>query len=196
MRGDLGRRDVPVSVGIIANPPRRPITRTISRPAPAPTAPAATRLNSNHWAATRSRLRAIAQRARSAPAAAKGTAASRMATVSAMITQVSSTPIVTGVYQRRGARSSTRKRSAGEPGCRCGPAARAQLDAAAELRRQHDPGGYQRPGPAFPAACPPLGEQPGQDDEERVMIAQATCTSPGLRPRASSTTAYSSSSVG
>ena len=99
---------MPVSVGIIANPPRRPITRTISRPAPVPTAPAATKVNSNHWAATRSRLRAIAQRARSAPAAAKGTAASRMATVSAMITQVSSTPIAIGVYQRRGARSSTR----------------------------------------------------------------------------------------
>ena len=110
-----------------------------------------------------------AQKARTPHTAASGSAASNTATRSAMMTQVSITAIAAGVYQRRGARSSTMKmtsRGTWVPmwsGCwisRC--------DAVAELRGEQDPGRYQRTDHAFPPCRPPLGQQAGQQHQQRV----------------------------
>ena len=98
-----------VGSGSVPYPPRCLIALTASAAAPTEMMPAPMRENSNHREASGLRSWTSAQKARIPHTAASGSAASSTATRSAMMTQVSITAIAAGVYQRRGARSSTMK---------------------------------------------------------------------------------------
>ena len=97
--------------GVTWYPPRSLISRTASVAATNDRTLAATRDSSYHWEARDLRWRRTASRTRAPQTRTSGTTASSSATRSAMMTQVSTMPAATGMYQRRGARSSMRKTS-------------------------------------------------------------------------------------
>ena len=99
------------STGVIWYPCRAPISRTASSAAANDTTLAATRDSSYHWEASDLRYLSIANRTRAAHTTASGAAAVSRATRSPITTQVSATPAATGIYQRRGARSSIKNTS-------------------------------------------------------------------------------------
>ena len=97
--------------GVTWYPCRSLISFTASVAATNDSTLAATRDSSYHWEASDLRCRRTASSTRAAQTRASGMTAVSTATRSAITTRVSAAPAATGMYQRRGARSSMRKMS-------------------------------------------------------------------------------------
>ena len=86
-----------------------------------------------------------------------------------MMTQVSTAPAATGMYQRRGARSSKRKtQQQRELGAQVVGLGEQQVGGVAELGREHDPGRDQQADQPVPPGRPSPGQQAGRQHQQRV----------------------------